>query len=69
MCRLSVVVGPNVVRVQWAEANREKLNGVGTFNSDEVHHDEIALRSAAADRLDPTVGSGLIACRSLTAPI
>jgi hypothetical protein len=50
----------------------ENLNGAGTFVSDKVHLDEIAVRLdslVGPQRLDVARESGLIACRSPMAPI
>jgi hypothetical protein len=55
------------------KASFENLNGVGTFVSEKVHLDEIAVTS---DGLSPGLSgsmslawAGLIACRSRMAPI
>jgi hypothetical protein len=50
----------------------EELNGALTFVSEKVHLDEIAVmmkHSHQRSGLMPLAGAGLIACRSLMAPI
>jgi hypothetical protein len=47
----------------------ENLNGAGTFVSETVHLDEIAVSLERRSGLMSLAGAGLIACRSSMAPI